>query len=215
MWRPSEISTRSHHLAEPIGRVVARTRVPPNFLTFLGFLINVVIAWLLSDGHLLLGGLLIPVAGAFDLLDGAVARVTGRITRFGALLDSTLDRYSEAVLLFGLLVFFARQSATLENAILGMVLIFAIIVGSMLISYIRARAEGMGLDADVGIMKRTVRILTLAIGLMVSRLMMSPIEYFLLFVALWGLAILTHLTAAQRLFYVWQRARKDPPEKPG
>jgi len=178
-------------------------------------LINVVIAWLLSDGHLLLGGLLIPVAGAFDLLDGAVARVTGRITRFGALLDSTLDRYSEAVLLFGLLVFFARQSATLENAILGMVLIFAIIVGSMLISYIRARAEGMGLDADVGIMKRTVRILTLAIGLMVSRLMMSPIEYFLLFVALWGLAILTHLTAAQRLFYVWQRARKDPPEKPG
>ena len=214
MWRASEISTRSHRLAEPVGRVLARTRVPPNFLTFLGFSINVVIAWLLSDGHFLLGGLLIPLAGAFDLLDGAVARVTGRITRFGALLDSTLDRLSEAVLLFGLLIFFAKQSATLENATLGMVLIFAIIVGSMLISYIRARAEGMGLDAEVGIMRRTVRILTLAIGLMVSRLMMSPIEYFLLFVALWGLAILTNLTAMQRLFHVWRRTGKEQPESP-
>jgi len=213
MWRPAEIiSERTHRLAEPIGRVVARTRVPPNFLTVLGFLSNVVIAWLLSDGHFLLGGLLIPVAGTFDLLDGAVARVTGRVTSFGALLDSTLDRLSEAVLLFGLLVFFAKHTATLENATLGMVLIFTIVVGSMLISYIRARAEGIGLDAEVGIMRRTLRILTLAIGLMVSGLMATPFEYFLLFVVLWFLAITTNLTAMHRLFHVWRRTGKEPPD---
>ena len=154
---------------------------------------------MLSNGHFLLGGLLILLAGAFDLLDGAVARVTERVTKFGGLLDSTLDRYSEAVLLFGLLIFFAKQNAALE-----MILIFATIVGSMLVSYIRARAEGMGLHCEVGIMRRTARIVTLSLGLILSSI--NPI---LLVVALWVLAILTNFTAVHRLFYVWQRTRKE------
>jgi len=108
MWRPAEIlSDGVHRLAEPVGRVVAKTRVPPNVLTILGFLFNVGIAWIISQGHFPLAGLLIIVAGIFDLLDGAVARHTNRVTKFGALLDSTLDRLSEAVLLFGLLWFYA------------------------------------------------------------------------------------------------------------
>jgi len=203
MWRPSNISDRLHHLAEPVAQVIAKTRVTPNAITLLGFALNIGIACLLATGHLFLSGFLVLFAGIFDLLDGALARVTGRSTKFGALLDSTIDRYSEAVLLFGLLVYFyfARLDATLE-----MILIFATIVGSMLISYIRARAEGLGLDAEVGIMRRTVRIVTLAIGLI-----LSPIEPALL-VALWILAIFTNFTAAHRLIYVWWKTRKGQPE---
>ena len=204
MWRPAEIlSDGAHRLAEPVGRVVAKTRVPPNFLTILGFLFNVGVAWMISRGPDLfpIAGFLIIVAGIFDLLDGAVARHTNKATKFGALLDSTLDRLSEAVLLFGLLWYFVWQ----QDTSLEVILIFAIIVGSLLISYVRARAEGLGLDAEVGIMRRTVRILTLSIGLM-----LSPFEPLLL-VTLWGLAILTNLTAVHRLIYVWYKARKGPP----
>lgn len=204
MWRPAEIlSDGAHRLAEPVGRVVAKTRVPPNFLTILGFLFNVGVAWMISRGPDLfpIAGFLIIVAGIFDLLDGAVARHTNKATKFGALLDSTLDRLSEAVLLFGLLWYFVWQ----QDTSLEVILIFAIIVGSLLISYVRARAEGLGLDAEVGIMRRTVRILTLSIGLMLSPF--GP----LLLVALWGLAILTNLTAVHRLIYVWYKARKGPP----
>jgi len=187
------MSHRLHHLAEPPARVVAKTGLSPNSLTLFGFLLNVGVAYILATGHFLLGGSLVLVAGAFDLLDGALARVTGKSTRFGALLDSTIDRYSEAALLFGLVVYFARNDATTE-----LILLFAAVVGSMLISYVRARAEGLGLDAEIGIMRRTVRICTLAVGLMISQVV----------IALWALAVLTNLTAGQRLFYVWQKTRK-------
>jgi len=158
----------------------------------LGFVLNVGVAFLLATGHFLLGGFLVLVAGAFDLLDGGLARVTGKTTKFGALLDSTLDRYSDAALLFGLMFHFARNDDTTE-----VMLIFAAIVGSVLVSYVRARAEGLGLDCEIGIMRRTVRICTLAVGLMAN--LVTP--------ALWILAVLTNLTAGQRLFYVWQKTR--------
>ena len=205
MWRPAEIiSDKVHHLAEPVGRVVAKTRVNPNALTISGFLINIGVAWVISQGYFLLGGLLILVAGIFDLLDGAVARYTNRVTKFGALLDSTLDRWSDAVLLFGLLWYFAWQPD--QDTSLEIILIFTAIVGSLLVSYVRARAEGLGLDADVGIMRRTVRILTLSIGLMLSTF--EPI----LLVALWCLAIGSNLTAAHRLIYVWYHTKKVRPD---
>ena len=187
------LSHRLKHLAEPPARVVAKTRLSPNSLTLLGFLLNIGVAYLLATGHFLLGGSLVLVAGIFDLLDGALARTTGKVTKFGALLDSSIDRYSEAALLFGLVVYFARNDAATE-----MILLFAAIVGSMLISYVRARAEGLGLDAEVGIMRRTVRICTLALGLLINQVL----------IFLWILAILTNFTAAHRLFYVWQKNRK-------
>ncbi len=193
MRRAYQISERLHHLAEPVSRVIAKTGVPPNAVTITGFLLNVGVAWILATGHFLIGGFLVLVVGVFDLLDGALARVTGKGTIFGALLDSTIDRYSEAVLLFGLLVYFARRHDTTE-----VVLLFATIVGSMLVSYVRARAEGLGLDAEVGIMRRTVRICTLALGLLINQVL----------VFLWILAILTNFTAVHRLFYVWQKNRK-------
>jgi CDP-diacylglycerol--glycerol-3-phosphate 3-phosphatidyltransferase len=205
MWRPAEIiSDKVHNLAEPVGRVVAKTRVKPNYLTISGFLMNIAVAWVISQGYFLLGGSLILVAGIFDLLDGAVARYTNRVTKFGALLDSTLDRWSDAVLLFGLLWYFAWQPD--QDTSLEMILIFAALVGFLLVSYVRARAEGLGLDADVGIMRRTQRILILSMGLMLSTF--EPI----LLVALWGLAIGSNLTAAHRLIYVWYHTRKERPD---
>ncbi len=193
MRQAYQISERLHHLAEPVSKVIAKTGVPPNAVTLFGFLLNVGVAWVLATGHFLIGGFLVLFAGVFDLLDGALARVTGKSTIFGALLDSTIDRYTEAVLLFGLVVYFARRHDTTE-----VILLFATIAGSMLISYIRARAEGLGLDAEVGIMRRTTRICTLALGLLINQVL----------IFLWILAILTHFTAWQRLFYVWRRTRK-------
>lgn len=186
------IADRLHNLAEAPARGVAKTGLSPNSLTIFGFMLNVGVAFLLATGHFLLGGCLVLVAGVFDLLDGALARVTGKTTRFGALLDSTLDRYSEVALLFGLVFHFARKDDTTE-----VMLLFAAIAGSVLVSYVRARAEGLGLDCEIGIMRRTVRICTLAVGLMAS--LVTP--------ALWILAVLTNLTAGQRLFYVWQKTR--------
>lgn len=204
-WRdlvhPSVISEKAHRLADPVGRVVAKTRIPPNVITIAGFLLIFGVAWVLSEGRFVLGGILVLVVSSTDFVDGAVARAMGRETKFGALLDSSLDRYSEAVLLFGVLWFYAQQAAITE-----MTLIFATIVGSLLVSYVRARAEGLGLDAEVGIMRRTLRILTLSLGLL-----LSPIEPALL-VVLWILAVSTNLTALYRLFYVWRADRNGSRE---
>jgi len=197
MWRPSQISDRAHRLAEPVARVVAKTGITPNAVTITGFLLIVGVAWVLSQGHFLLGGFLVVLASSLDFIDGALARVTARSTKFGALLDSSLDRYSEAVLLFGLLWFYAQRGAITE-----VLLIFATIVGSLLVSYVRARAEGLGLDAEVGIMRRTMRILTLALGLLINQVT----------IILWILAILTNLTAVYRLIHVWRRTTKEPAE---
>jgi CDP-diacylglycerol---glycerol-3-phosphate 3-phosphatidyltransferase len=211
MWRPAQIlSDKMHHLAEPVGRVVGKTGVSPNTLTIFGFCINFGVAWLISQGHFIYGGILILVAGIFDLLDGAVARMMGKVSKFGALLDSTLDRYSEGVVLFGLLWYYAsRQNVTYKTECL---LIFATIVGSILVSYVRARAEGLDLDAEVGIFRRTMRIGILSLGLVVSAIPHQQDKVMLY--TLWILAIGTNFTAAHRLAYVWFKTRKTKSQVP-
>jgi len=204
MWRPAQIfSDKMHSLAEPVGRIVGKTGVSPNTLTIFGFCINFGVAWLISQGHFVYGGILILLAGIFDLLDGAVARMTGKVTKFGALLDSTLDRYSEAVILFGLLWYYAWKSDVSVECLL----IFATIVGSLLVSYVRARAEGLNLDAEVGIFRRTMRIGILSLGLMVSDI--TNKQDTLMLYTLWILAIGTNFTAVHRLFYVGAKTYKN------
>jgi CDP-diacylglycerol--glycerol-3-phosphate 3-phosphatidyltransferase len=211
MWRPAQIlSDKMHHLAEPVGRIVGKTGVSPNTLTIFGFCINFGVAWLISQGHFLYGGILILVAGIFDLLDGAVARMMGKVSKFGALLDSTLDRYSEGVVLFGLLWYYASRQNT--DYKVECLLIFATIVGSVLVSYVRARAEGLGLDAEVGIFRRTMRIGILSLGLVVSAIPDKPDAVMLY--TLWILAIGTNYTAAHRLLYVWLKTRKAKSQAP-
>ena len=144
--------------------------------------------------HLLIGGVLVLVAGLFDILDGALARFTNRTTRFGALLDSTFDRLSEALLLFGLLILYLNSDYTIE-----ILLIFGVMVGSFLISYIRARAEGLGIECKTGLFTRAERVIILALGLIVNQVL----------IALIILAVFTFITVVQRLVHVWQQTRKQ------
>ena len=186
-------------LAKPIARLPARllakSGVSPNALTIFGFLIALVIAPLLATGHLFLSGFLVLLSGAFDLLDGTVARLKGESTVFGALLDSTLDRFAEAALFIGLLAYYANRPGSLQEIIL----VAAALVGSMMTSYIRARSEGLALKCEVGIFTRPERVVLLAIGLIFNELL----------VVLWIIAILATLTAWQRLFHIWRQTNKQ------
>ncbi|MDO8491384.1 MAG: CDP-alcohol phosphatidyltransferase family protein [Dehalococcoidia bacterium] len=188
----------SNRIAEPVARFIARSGVSPNTLTWLGLLLNIGVAAVLAWGHLFPGGFLVLAAGAFDLLDGAVARVTGATSKFGALLDSTVDRFSEAALLFGILVFFAKQ-----NDLQGILAVFLAMVGSFAVSYVRARAEGLGIECGVGWFTRPERVILLAVGLL-----LSPLPYALPGV-LWILAVMTNLTAGQRIYHVWKQTKKS------
>ncbi|MBI2952882.1 MAG: CDP-alcohol phosphatidyltransferase family protein [Chloroflexi bacterium] len=175
-------------IAESVARAIASTGITPNTLTLLGFALNVAVAAVLGLGYLQLGGILFLVVGALDTMDGALARVTGKASTFGAFLDSTLDRYSEAVVLLGLLLAY-RGKEDLQTT----VLIYAVIVGSLMVSYTRARAEGLGLDCEVGLLARPERIVLLGLGLIVDQVT----------IVLWILAILTNVTAVQRMIHVW------------
>ena len=186
-------------LTEPIVRLIARTGISPNALTIAGFLLNALVAGVLAGGYLFLGGFLVLFAGWFDMLDGALARISGKSTRFGTLLDSTVDRFSEAVVFLGLLVFYLAQGATLE-----ILLIYFTIVGSIMVSYVRARAEGLGLRSEVGLFARPERVILLALGLLPSRI--SPVA---LLVVLWILAVGTMITVLHRLIHTWRQMKDD------
>jgi len=159
----------------------------------MGLVLNGVVGWVAAEGRLQLAGVLLIVAGAFDMLDGAVARATGRVTRFGGVLDSVLDRYAEAFVLGGLLIWIVRT----ELGAVPVLLCYATIVGSILVSYVRARAEGAGIALTQGFFARPERIVVLALGLLLDR----PIW------ALWLLAVATNLTVLQRLWLVRRAAR--------
>lgn len=175
-------------------RLIARTGISPNVITVLGFLVSCIVAWILATGHFFLGGFLILFSGAFDMMDGAVARVTGKITRFGALLDSTLDRYSEGAIFLGLLAYYADRGSYQEVLLIG-----AALFGSVMTSYVRARAEGLGLKCEVGLFTRPERVILLAIGLILNQML----------VILWIIAVLSNLVALQRLLYVRQQLGKE------
>ena len=147
-------------------------------------------------GHFIAAGIVVLVAGFFDMLDGALARVTGRVSRFGGILDSTLDRLSEAVLLLGLLSFFVRQQQLAESMLVGVVL-----VGALMVSYLRSRVEAAGIDCSVGIFTRPERVIVLALGLLFSRFDYAMVT------ALAVIAAFSYFTAGQRLVYAWRRTR--------
>ncbi len=177
----------------PLGRIVAKTHLTPNAITIIGLILNVGVAAVIASGNLVLGGVLVLLAGGFDALDGAVARATGKTSQFGGFLDSTLDRYSEAVVFAGLLIHLTRTDA----GTIPVLLTYATIVGSLMISYTRSKAEAIGIRGDVGIAQRLERILILALALLVS----EPVW------GLWVLAILTQITALHRILHVWWTTR--------
>ena len=181
--------------ARRLVRSLGLMRLSPNTLTVTGLVINAVSGVLIASGRLIPGGVVLLVASVFDILDGAVARVTGKVYRYGAFLDSTTDRYAEGFTYMGLLWYYLFHGHhTVEP-----VLVIAALTGSLLVSYVRARAQSLGFVCDGGLLARPERVVFTVLGLLVPVLLL-PI--------LWILALLTNITAIQRIWFVWRQSRQ-------
>ena len=185
--------TVPRRITDPIVAVLAKAHVTPNAVTLVGVLGAVGAAVLLARGQFLVGGIVVLAAGAMDLLDGALARATGRVTPFGAVFDAVMDRVSEAAILFGILYYYVDRNAGEES-----LLAFAAIVGSMLVSYVKARGEVLGITIREGLFTRAERVILIGGGSILD----------LVRIALWILAILANLTALQRLYLIWRKTRE-------
>lgn len=182
----------------PLTRLLVRRHWHPNAMTVLGLVLNALAAVLFGLGRYLAGGITVLVAGMCDLLDGEIARATDNGTKFGALLDSTLDRYSEILVTFGLAVSFVRTAHFGTAAVL-----FFALAGSLMVSYVRARAEGLGEECRVGLMQRPERIVVIG----VSAVLAGFVGTTALTVALWLIALTSNYTVLERLLHVRKKAR--------
>ena len=191
------VSTRFAHQVRSrmgtIGRIVAKTNLSPNAITIIGLVLNFAVAAVIASGNLILGGVLLLLAGGFDVIDGAVARATGQVSRFGSFFDSTMDRYADAVILGGLMLYFINE----DSGTWSIMLTFATLVGSLMISYSRSKAESLDLRGDVGFAQRAERVIILSAGLMLG----FPVW------VVGILAVVTHLTVLQRIIHVWRELR--------
>jgi len=177
---------------DPFARVLLRIHVRPNHLTILGLAASVLAALAFAAGRERLAGSLLIVSGLFDFLDGSLARLSGQVTPFGAFLDSVIDRYSDLVVLLGLLLLFVRAGRSAE-----VLLTMAVLVGTVMVSYTKARAQSIGVECEVGLMERPERQICLVAGALLSAL---PL-------VLWVLAVLVNVTAVQRILYTRRIAR--------
>ncbi|HEV7216029.1 MAG TPA: CDP-alcohol phosphatidyltransferase family protein [Chloroflexota bacterium] len=197
---PPELQAVFRHLVERMMQPLVRFGITPNMVTIVGLLLSGVTALVLAGGQFVAGGLLVLFSGAFDMLDGGLARASGGGSKFGAFFDSTLDRLSEGVIYLGLLYWF-----TVTQRPLLAVLIYLVVLGSLLISYSRARAEGLGLECKVGLLARPERVILLGLALVVDGAGLAALPKDQILVdALAGLAILTFFTLAQRIWYIWR-----------
>jgi CDP-diacylglycerol--glycerol-3-phosphate 3-phosphatidyltransferase len=180
-------------MIDRIVRWLALSRIHPNVLTFLGLLINAYAAFLFAQGKFRWGAAVVIGAGVFDMVDGRVARATDRVTRFGGFFDSVLDRYSDLALYVGLLVYYASI-----NRFFYIVLTAIVMTGSVMVSYVRARAECTIPKCKVGFLERPERIVLIIIGALFDRMA----------AVLWVIAVLSNLTVLHRMIYTWQEARR-------
>jgi len=176
-------------ILDSIVNLLASLRVHPNILTLIGMVINIFAMILFAKGIFVWGALVILFAGIFDMVDGEVARRTKRVTKFGAFFDSVIDRYSDVLLLLGLIIWYAKIDRIFYVGLTGMVLI-----GSVLTSYTRARAESLIPACKVGFLERPERIVLLIIGGLTDRMA----------AVLWTMAILSNWTVSQRIWYTWR-----------
>ncbi len=183
----------SRGIVLPIARFIGWSGVSPNAITVAGFSLTVADAVLLAIGYVQLAGVLLIPAAGLDAIDGCLARMQDRTTRFGAFLDSTLDRFSEAALFLGILVYYLSGAPASTEIIL----LFAALIGSLMVSYTKARGEAIGVAVKGGLLTRFERILVLIVGMVLNELT----------IALWILAILSNLTALQRVWIVWRNTR--------
>jgi CDP-diacylglycerol--glycerol-3-phosphate 3-phosphatidyltransferase len=168
------------------------TRGNPNSFTIMGFFATLIASVFIIKELWVAAGLMIILSGLLDLFDGVLARKLERVTLFGGFLDSVLDRYSDLFLLLALLIYYLRKGVP------GLVVLTSVVsIGTILISYVRAKAESLQIPCSVGLMERAERIILLSVGTLFQ--WMEPI--------LWILAILTHFTVIHRIYYVWEKMR--------
>ena len=206
-------------LVTPIGNILEASRVHPHAVTITGFLFSIASGVLFWLGHFVWAGVMIILSGVCDVLDGRLARKTARITPFGALLDSTIDRYSEIAIFMGLAAYFNSKYVT--------ALIILVIAGSLLTSYTRARAEGLGIDCKVGLMQRPERLTFLATAAILGSLLdralgardiitrYEIVNHFfasgqiLIKIALLAIAVLANVTVIQRMIHVSRKLKLE------
>ena len=178
---------------DPLGKFFIRLGFTPNMVTMLGLVGNTVGAFFLARGDLLTGGILVAVMTPIDALDGTMARLRGEASDWGAYVDSVSDRYSELIIYAGLLYHFLMQ-----GDVNGGMLTFSAAAGSVLVSYVKARAEGLGYEAKVGLLTRAERYLVLAPSLIFN----------FVYIGLGILAVFANFTALQRIWHVRKHAHK-------
>ena len=188
----SQYKESLHGVADPVARLLLRAHVRPNQLTVMGLGVSIVAAHAFSQGRFRVAAGLLTVAGLLDFFDGSLARLAGRESAFGAFLDSVVDRYSDLVVLLGIVFYFERADQSG-----GVFFTMATLVGTIMVSYTRARAQSIGMRCEIGLMERPERMIVLIAGGL----------FHWLLPALVVLALLTNFTAFHRIWYVWRATR--------
>lgn len=181
-------------LLDPAGAFLNKLGIHPNTITLFGLAGHMAAAVLLAMGEIQWGGLVVLLTAPVDALDGTMARLRGKVTRFGGFLDSVVDRYAELTLLGGLLVYYVQQAQWLPAF-----LVYAAAAGSIMVSYTKARGEGLGIKVNVGLLTRVERYIVIIPCLLLN----IPL------VMVWILAIFTNITALQRIFAIRKQLEKD------
>jgi CDP-diacylglycerol---glycerol-3-phosphate 3-phosphatidyltransferase len=193
------LRVRTRALWEPVALFFNRLGLNPNTMTILGLVGNAIAAVLIARGNMFWGGVLILAMAPVDALDGTMARLRGQPTKFGAFVDSVTDRYSDLVIFGGLLVYYQQLNMGLE-----MLIVYTAAVGSVLVSYVRARGQSLGYDTKVGLFSRLERFLVLIPSLILNIPLVGAIL----------IAVFGNITAIQRIMDVRRQALQDMPQKP-
>ncbi len=197
------------YLEVPGAKLLLALGFSPNAVTMLGFSISLAAAALVGAGFLMAGGVVFLVGSILDLMDGSLARLTDRVTRFGALLDSLMDRLGEAALLLGMAIYGLRADLSEGRLLFFIVVLILALVTSQTVSYLRARGESLGIATRTGLMTRPERVALLALGLVLG---LRPLEIILIVIA-----AVSAFTLLQRLFHIQralERGTENPPDPP-
>ena len=193
---PKSIKEGFVRILDPFIDLVVSFNVHANHFTILGLFITLLGAIFYAKHDIRLGGLFILLGGICDIIDGKIARKTDLSSNFGALFNSSLDRYAEVFMFLGTAIYFVQKDHPITS-----IMVFLALGGSMMVSYVRARSEGLGYDCKVGIMQRPERVVYIGIS--------SLIHPYLLELVIWMVAILANFTAIQRMYHVWEKEKRE------
>ena len=200
---PAVVKEAVRGILAPVVRLAIALHLTPNTITVIGLLITILASALVAGGWLLVGAAVLTAGSLLDAVDGALARAQGGGTAFGSFLDSTLDRASEAIVFVGIAVWFLNA---LDAPTLPVLAVFVALAGSFLVSYARARAEGIGLSASIGLAPRTERLVLIIAGIALAGLGYTQV----LIGTIILIAALTVATVVQRIWHVWRLSQAAP-----